>query len=67
MKHLTPAQKFCLEVKKLAKDYGLPFFVVTDGASAVVNRDCPAVQHARKAHIQWEKKNKIDPAHDWEQ
>ena len=24
------------------------------------------VAHARKSHIQWEKKNRIDPYHDWE-
>ncbi len=60
------AQQFCLKVKELAKEYNLPFFVVTDGASAVANKNCPAVHHARQAHIQWEKKNHIDSNHDWE-
>lgn len=31
---LNKVRKFCLEVKELAKKYNLPFFVVTDGASA---------------------------------
>lgn len=62
----TKAQQFCLEVKKLAQKYDLPFFVVTDGASAILNHDCDAVAHARRAHIQWEKEQGIDPKHDWE-
>ena len=62
---LTKAQEFCQEVKKLAKKYKLPFFVVTEGASSTINRNCNAVAHARKAHIQWEKENGIDPEHDW--
>ena len=40
--------------------------MVTDGASVVVNKDCFAVEHARKSHIQWEKENHINPEHDWE-
>ena len=66
MKKLTKAQEFCLKVKQLAKEYNVPFFVVTDGASATVNSDCEAVAHARCAHIQWEKQHKIDPEHSWE-
>ena len=66
MEKTTKAQQFCLEVKALAKKYDLPFFVVTDGASAVVNKDCPPVRHAREAHIQWEKENLLDPNYDWE-
>lgn len=66
MSKLTKAQQFCLQVKKLAAEYDLPFFVVTEGASAVVNKDCPAVHHARSAHIQWENENHINPTHDWE-
>ena len=63
---LTKAQQFCLEVKKLAEEYELPCFVVTDGASATVNSNCEAVAHARKAHIEWEKEHQIDPNHTWE-
>ena len=62
---LTKAQEFCQEVKELAKRYNLPFFVVTDGASTTVNKDCEAVANARKAHTQWEKEHGIDPKHDW--
>ncbi len=63
---LTKAQQFCLEVKKLAEQYKLPFFVVTDGASATLNSNCEAVSHARKAHIHWEKEHQIDPEHNWD-
>ena len=63
---LTQAQKFCSEVKKLAEKYQLSFFVVTEGASAIVNQDCEAVEHARKSHIEWEKEHGIDPNHSWE-
>ena len=63
---LTKAQQFCLEVKKLAQRYELPFFVVTDAASTTVNVNCDAVAHARKSHIEWEKKHQIDPDHNWE-
>ena len=66
MKKLTQAQQFCLKVKELAAEYDLPFFVVTDGASAVVNKNCPAVHHARQSHIQWEKENNINSKQDWE-
>ena len=60
------ARKFCLEVKKLAKEYDLPFFVVTDGASATSNNDCSAVKNARDAHMKWEQENGYDPCEDWE-
>ena len=63
---LTKAQQFCKEVKKLAQQYDLPFFVVTDGASAIQNKDCEAVANARRAHIKWETEHNIDPNHSWE-
>ena len=66
MRKLTKAQEFCLQVKRLAEEYNLPFFVVTNGASATVNSNCEAVAHARRAHIRWEREHKIDPEHDWE-
>ena len=59
------ARRFILEVQELAKKYELPFFVVTDGASAISNDNCDAVDHARCAHIEWEHQNGIDPEHDW--
>ena len=62
---LTKAQEFCQKVKELAAKYDLPFFIVTDGASATQNSDCPAVANARQAHIEWEKQHGIDPNHDW--
>lgn len=62
---LEQARKFCLEVKKLASQYELPFFVVTDGASATHNNGCNAVKNARDAHIKWEKEHNFDPEEDW--
>ena len=62
---LNKTRKFCLEVKALAKKYNLPFFVVTDGASATSNNGCVAVKNARDNHINWEKENGFDPYEDW--
>ena len=53
---LDRAREFCLEVVELADKYGLPFFFVTDGASATRNNGCDAVKHAREAQIEWEKR-----------
>lgn len=63
---LLKARKFCKEVKELAQQYNLPFFLVTDGASATSNNGCEAVKNARENHIQWELKNNYDPYEDWE-
>ncbi|HAB65917.1 MAG TPA: hypothetical protein DCE23_00985 [Firmicutes bacterium] len=63
---LLKARKFCKEVKELAQQYNLPFFLVTDGASATSNNGCEAVKNARESHIQWELKNNYDPYEDWE-
>ena len=52
------AKNFCNEVKEISKKYNLSFFLVTEGASVIVNRDCPAVRAARIAHMQWEKNHK---------
>lgn len=59
------ARMFCHEVKELAKKYDLPFFVVTNGASATSNKNCEAVRNARDNHIKWEKENGYDPYEDW--
>ncbi len=59
------ARKFCEEVRKLAKEYDLPFFVVTDGASTTDNNGCEAVRNARLCHIKWEKSKEFDPDEDW--
>ena len=59
------ARQFIAEVQKLAVKYDLPYFIVTDGASAIGNNGCDAVDHARKAHVEWELQNGIDPEHDW--
>ncbi len=50
------AREFCYKVKVLAEKYNLPFFVVTDGASATSNNSCDAVKNARDNHIEWEMK-----------
>ena len=59
------AREFCMEVRKLAEKYNLPFFVVTDGASATLNNGCEAVKNARDNHKKWEEKNGFDPNEDW--
>lgn len=65
MDKIEKAREFCKEVKELAKKYKLPFFVVTDGASATNNNGCEAVKNARDNHIKWEQKNNFDPNEDW--
>lgn len=62
---ILKARQFVSEVIELAKKYELPFFIVTDGASAINNTNCNAVEYARKAHIEWEEKYGIDSEHDW--
>lgn len=64
-KDLDSARRFCEEVKRLAKNYDANFFIVTDGASAIVNNGNPAVKHAREAHAAWELENGGDPDEDW--
>lgn len=65
MKKIEKAREFCKEVRILAQKYNLPFFVVTDGASATSNNGCEAVKNARENHINWEKKHNYDPNEDW--
>lgn len=62
---LKHAREFCKEVRELADKYKLPFFVVTEGASATSNNGCEAVRNARDNHIQWEKENGHNPYEDW--
>ena len=62
---LEKAREFCKEVKELASKYNLPFFVVTDGASAKNNFDCEAVKNARDNHKKWECEHGFDPEEDW--
>lgn len=59
------AREFCEKVRKLASEYDLPFFVVTDGASATCNNGCEAVRNARLYHEKWEKEHGFDPDEDW--
>ena len=65
MEKVEDARKFCQEVRALAEAYQLPFFVVTDGASATSNNGCDAVRHAREQQILWERQNGFDPNEDW--
>ncbi len=62
---IIKARKFCNDVKKLAREYGLSFFVVTEGASAISNNGCEAVKVARDNHIKWELEHGHDPYEDW--
>jgi len=59
------ARQFVSEVQALARKFDLPYFIVTNGASAISNNGCEAIDHARQAHVEWEKRNGIDPNHDW--
>lgn len=62
---IEKAREFCERVRILANEYNLPFFIVTDGASATFNNDCEAVKNARDNHIKWEKEHGFDPNEDW--
>lgn len=59
------ARQFVQEVRELAKEYNLDFFIVTEGASAYTNHNNPAIRNARKAHVEWELKNNIDTEENW--
>lgn len=56
---------FLTEVIELAKEYDLPFFIVTDGASVSSNCGSEAVRHAHQAHKDWERSKGIDPEATW--
>lgn len=62
---IKKAREFCEKVRLLASEYNLPFFIVTDGASATHNNGCEAVKIARDNHMKWEKENGFNPDEDW--
>lgn len=62
---LNKAREFCARVRELADSYDLPFFIVTDGASATKNNGCETVKNARDNHIKWELANGHNPYEDW--
>ena len=64
-KDLAKARQFCADVRTLASKKNLPFFVVTNGASAYSNDGNEAIRHARDMHIEWEKTHGEDPDEDW--
>lgn len=64
-KDLAKARQFCADVRTLASKKNLPFFVVTNGASAYSNDGNDAIRHARDMHIEWEKTHGEDPDEDW--
>ena len=64
-KDLAKARQFCADVRTLASKKNLPFFVVTNGASAYSNDGNDAIRHARDMHIEWEKTHGDDPDEDW--
>lgn len=64
-KDLAKARQFCADVRTLANKKNLPFFVVTNGASAYSNDGNGAIRHARDMHIEWEKTHGEDPDEDW--
>lgn len=63
--NVEKARELCSKVAELAKEYNLPFFFVTEGASITRNNGCDVVRNAREAQIEWEKKNGADPDEDW--
>lgn len=62
---MNKEREFLTEVRKLADKYDLPFFIVTEGASATKNNGCEAVRNARENHIKWELEHNHDPYEDW--
>ncbi len=62
---LNKAREFCHEVGELAKRYGLPVFIVTDGASLTSNNGNPCIKFHREKQIEWERINGFDPDEDW--
>lgn len=64
-KDIDKVRAFLDDVRRLADEYGLNFFVITDGASAVSNNGNPAIRAAREAHEKWELENGYDPNGDW--
>lgn len=64
-KDLVKARQFCADVRALANKKNLPFFVVTNGASAYSNGGNDAIRHARDMHIEWENTHGEDPDEDW--
>lgn len=63
--NVKKSRQFIMQVDKLAKKYGVNYFIVTDGASKIHNNGNPAVKHARDEHIKWELDNNSDPYEDW--
>lgn len=59
------AREFVAEVRKMALKRKLNMFLVTDGASGIVNNGNPAVRNAREAQIKWELEHGEDPDEDW--
>jgi hypothetical protein len=58
---LSKEQRFVKDVINLANERNLNCFVVTDGASGIINIGNEAVNNARKAHMQWELEHGLDP------
>lgn len=64
----THAIRFCREVRKTAGRYGLPFFVVTDGAWSYNNDGCNEVRNARIDHLAYKRSEVSVPDEDcWDE
>ena len=66
MSSVAKSREFVSEVSKLAKKYGLDYFIATEGASGYSSsHNNDAIKTARKNHTEWEKKHGHDPNEDW--
>lgn len=65
MNNKDKAREFCKKVADLAEEYGLSFFLVTEGVSITRNKGVDAVRHARICHEEWERNHGENPNEDW--
>ncbi len=62
---INKARELVTKVRKLAEEYNANFYFVTDGASAINNKENEAVEVARNAVAKWEREHGIDDEEDW--
>ena len=63
---MDKVKSFLLEVSKLANEYDLDIFCVSEGASITrIKHNTEPVREARNNHILWEIENGMDYKYDW--